>query len=159
MEDDSLRDNDAILGDEDEIRSRKRLNSVATISSLRLKPFSASQFDIPLYRMQAMPMVRPMMQCDLSKLEEEFAHGYREGASIFYVTTTDEGGKTKEVSASDKDRWGPIWNKKNNEFNNFLLSVPELAGMTDVMYFVCDGNHRCQAWLSHIDRLHKSNES
>ena len=158
-EEDSVEEDDAFIGDEDEIRARHKLDSVACISSLRMKPFSSSRFDIPLCRMQAMPMVRPMMQCDLSKLEEEFAHGYREGASVFYVTTTDEGGKTKEVSEADKARWGPIWNEKNEKFNTFLLSVPELAGLTNVMFFVCDGNHRCQAWFNHIERLHKHDES
>ena len=158
-DEDSVDDDDAFTGDLDEIRSRQKLNSVTTISSLRVKPFAYSRIDIPLCRMQPMPIVRPMMQCDLSKLEEEFSHGYREGASVFYVSITDEGGRTREVSAADKARWGPIWNKKNDQFNDFLLSIPELAGYADLMFFVCDGNHRCQAWLNHIERLHKADES
>ena len=104
-------------------------------------------------------MVRPTMQSDLSKLEQEFVHGYREGASVFYVTTTDEEGKTREVTKTDKARWGPIWNEKNDKFNTFLLSVDDLASLTNVMFFVCDGNHRYQAWLNHIERLHKTEES
>ena len=66
----------------------KKLNSVATIKSLRLQPISSSRFSIPLCRMLAMPMVRPTLSSDLAKLEQEFVHGYREGASVFYVTTT-----------------------------------------------------------------------
>lgn len=106
-----------------------------------------------------MPMVRPTMGSDLAKLEQEFVHGYREGASVFYVTTTDEEGKTVEVTDGAKALWSDIWNNKNDEFNKYLQSVPELANLTNVMFFVCDGNHRRQAWLNHIERLHKTNAS
>lgn len=96
-EDESL--NDEISGlDEDEIRSKNKLNSVATISSLRFQPLSASRFSIPLCRMMAMPMLRPTLQSDLAKLEQEFVHGYRDGASVFYVSVTDEDGKMMEVT-------------------------------------------------------------
>jgi hypothetical protein len=70
-----------------------------------------------------------------------------------------EEGNTQEVSEADKESWGPIWNSKNEKINSYLQSVPELAGFKDLMFFVCDGNHRRQAWLNHIDRLHKTNEA
>ena len=159
IEDDSLGDDVHDLGDEDEIRTRQKLNSVATITSLRFQPLSSSRFSIPLCRMLAMPMVRPTLSSDLAKLEQEFVHGYRDGASVFYVTTTNEDGKTQEVSEADKASWGPIWNAKNEVFNTFLLSDPHLARFTNLMFFVCDGNHRRQAWLNHIYRLHQSEES
>jgi hypothetical protein len=75
------------------------------------------------------------------------------------VTLTNEEGKTQEVTEADKASWGPIWSAKNEEFNSFLQSIPELAGFKDLMLFVCDGNHRRQAWLNHIQRLHKSDEA
>jgi hypothetical protein len=104
-------------------------------------------------------MVRPTLASDLVKLEQEFVHGYREGASVFYVTTTNEDSKTQEVLEADKASWGPIWNAKNDVFNKFLLSDPHLAHLTNLMFFVCDGNHRRQAWLNHIDRLHRNEDS
>ena len=104
-------------------------------------------------------MVRPTLSTDLSKLEQEFVHGYREGSSVFYVTLTDEEGQTREVSEADKLSWGSIWSAKNEDFNSFLLSIPELASFKDLMFFVCDGNHRRQAWLNHIQRLHKTDEA
>ena len=158
-EEDSLGNDAHFLGDEDEIRTRHKLNSVATITSLRFQPISSSRFCIPLCRMLAMPMVRPTLASDLAKLEQEFVHGYREGASVFYVTTTNEDGKTQEVLEADKASWGPIWNAKNDVFNTFLLSDPHLARFTNLMFFVCDGNHRRQAWLNHIDRLHRTEDS
>jgi hypothetical protein len=156
---DILGDDAHFMVDEDEIRTRQKLNSVSTISSLRFQPISSSRFSIPLCRMLAMPMVRPTLASDLVKLEQEFVHGYREGASVFYVTTTNEDGKTQEVLEADKASWGPIWNAKNDVFNKFLLSDPHLAHLTNLMFFVCDGNHRRQAWLNHIDRLHRNEDS
>ena len=154
-----LGDRDPFEGDEDDIRSRQKLNSVATISSLRFQPLSSSRFNIPLCRMLAMPMVRPTLSSDLGKLEQEFVHGYRDGASVFYVSLTDEEGRTHQVSEADKASWGPIWNSKNDVFNSFLRSVPELANFEKLMFFVCDGNHRRQAWLNHIQRLHNTEEA
>jgi hypothetical protein len=156
---DILGDDAHFMVDEDEIRTRQKLNSVSTISSLRFQPISSSRFSIPLCRMLAMPMVRPTLASDLVKLEQEFVHGYREGASVFYVTTTNEDSKTQEVLEADKASWGPIWNAKNDVFNKFLLSDPHLAHLTNLMFFVCDGNHRRQAWLNHIDRLHRNEDS
>jgi hypothetical protein len=149
-------DKDPYEGDEDDIRSRKKLNFVATISRLRVQPLSSSRFNIPLCRMLAMPMIRPTLSNDLGKLEQEFVHGYGDGASVFYVSLTDEEGRTHEVSEADKGSWGPIWCAKNDEFNSFLRSVPELASFDNSMFFVCDGNHRRQAWWNHIQRLHKT---
>lgn len=158
-EEESLADDEHFVGDEDEIRTRQKLNSVATITSLRVQPSSSSRFNIPLCRMLAMPMVRPTLASDLTKLEQEFVHGYREGASVFYVTTTNEEGKTQEVTEADKASWGPIWDAKNDVFNSFLLSDPNLSGLTNLMFFVCDGNHRRQAWLNHIERVHRGDEN
>ena len=158
-DEDILGDDSKFMVDEDEIRTRQKLNSVSTIASLRFQPISSSRFFIPLCRMLAMPMVRPTLASDLVKLEQEFVHGYREGASVFYVTTTNEDGKTQEVLESHKASWGPIWNAKNEAFNTFLLSDPHLAHLTNMMFFVCDGNHRRQAWLNHIERLHRTEDS
>ena len=155
-DDEGLGDREVYEGDEDDMRSHQKLNSVATISRLRVQPLSSSRFQIPLCKMLAMPMVRPTLPSDLAKLEQEFVHGYREGASVFYVTITDEEGKTHEVTEALKSLWDPIWSAKNEEFNTFLLSVPELASFENLMFFVCDGNHRRQAWLNHIERLHRT---
>jgi hypothetical protein len=158
-DEDGLEVKDPYEGDEDDIMTRQKLNSVAKISRLRFQPLISSRFSIPLCRMLAIPMVRPTLTSDLAKLEQEFVHGYREGASVFYVTVTNEERKTPEITEADKASWDPIWRAKNEEFNSFLLSVPELAGFANLMFFVCDGNHRRQAWLNHIERFHKTDEA
>jgi hypothetical protein len=93
-EEDIIGDDSQFMADEDEIRTRQKLNLVSTITSLRFQPVSSSRFCILLCRMFAMPMVRPTLASDLAKLEQEFVHGYKEGASVFYVTTNNEDGKT-----------------------------------------------------------------
>ena len=155
-DEEGLGDRDADEEDEDDMRTCHKLNSVATISRLRVQPFNSSRFNIPLCRMLAMPMVRPTLASDLSKLEQEFVHGYREGASVFYVTLTDEEGNTHQVTEADKALWGPLWIAKNEELNSFLDSVLELSSLKNLMFFVCDGNHRRQAWLDHIQHLHST---
>ena len=107
-------------GDEDEIKSCQKLNSVSTISRLRVQPLSSSRFNIPLCRMLAMPTVRPTLSSDLAKLEQEFVHGYREGASVFYVTLTDEEDNTHWVTEAHKASWSPIWNAKMTNSIPFL---------------------------------------
>lgn len=37
-----------------------------------------------------------------------------------------------------------------------MESVPKLRGFTNLMFFVCDGNHRHLAWMNHIERPHKN---
>ena len=101
-DEDMLGDRDTYEGNEDDIRSRQKLNSVATILRLRVQPLSSSRFNIPLCRMLAMLMVRPTLSSDLGKLEQKFVHGYRDGASVFYVSLTDEKGRTHEVCEADK---------------------------------------------------------
>ena len=158
-EEKSLEDDAHFLGGEDEICVRQNLNSVATITSLRFPPICSSRFSILLCRLVAMPMGRPTLASDLAKLEQEFVYGYREGASVFYVTTINEDNQTQEVIEVDKASWGPIWNAKNDIFNVFLLSDPHLARFTNLMFFMCDGNHWRQAWLNHIGRLHRIEDS
>lgn len=51
--------------------------------------------------------------------------------------------------------WGPLWNNENDKFKKFLHFVPELRALSKVKFLVCDGNHRCHAWLNHIEQLHK----
>ena len=147
-------DVDVLGATEHVIRSRQKLNSVASISSLRIKPLEISRHHIPLCRMVAMPMVRPCLASDLTKLEQEFVHGYRDGSAVFYVSITNEQGELREVTEEDLASWGPLWRQRNEQFNRYLQEMPALRQFTNSMFFVCDGNHRRVAWMNHINRLH-----
>jgi len=79
---------------EDELRRLQKVDSVTTITSLRMKPERYFQMHIPLCRLVPMPMVRPTLSFDLQKIEQEFAQGYLDGMTIFYVSTTNEAGES-----------------------------------------------------------------
>lgn len=89
-----------------------------------------------------MPMVQPTLESDLKKLEQEFVHGYHEGACVFYVALTNESGEEYTITDADKHAWSPLWNHQSDLFNSFVDSDPDLAHLKDLMFFVCDGNHR-----------------
>ena len=37
-----------------------------------------------------MPLVRPMLDLDIKRLEVEFAHGYRAGINVLYIFVCNE---------------------------------------------------------------------
>jgi hypothetical protein len=141
---------------EDELRLQQKVNSVATINSMRMGLVSKCRMRIPLCRMVYMPMVRPTLESDLKKLEQEFVHGYCEGSCVFYVALSNESGEERTVTEEDKRAWGPLWNQQSNLFNSFVDSDPDLAHLKDRIFFVCDGNHRLLSWMRHIQRLHNT---
>jgi len=142
---------------EDAIRKMQKMDYVGTISSLRILPHSLSRRKVPLCRLVPMPMVRPTLSCDLIKLEQEFTHGYDEGARVFYASVSDEQGESGFFSEAEKAEWGPIWQKVNDEFNSELSSHIELKHLVDAKFYLCDGNHRRIAWMRHINRLYSAN--
>ena len=139
---------------EDELRNHQKANSIQCVEAMRILPKEASKFDIPLCRMIYMPLVRPTLAEDIKRLEAEFIHGYRLGASVFYVSTTNENGEEKLVKDVDTSNWGLYWTLVNDEFEAKLASDPHLNFLCGRMFFICDGNHRFKAWTGYIDRLH-----
>jgi hypothetical protein len=141
---------------EDELRNLQKANSIQCIEGMRLLPKEASRFDIPLCRMIYMPLVRPTLAHDIKRLEAKFTHGYRPGASVFYVSTTNEIGAERLVKDVDTGNWGPHWTSVNDEFEAKLALNPHLRSLCGRMFFICDGNHRFKAWTGYIDRLHSN---
>jgi hypothetical protein len=43
----------------------------------------------------------------LASLEDEFVHGYRDGAAVFYLSITNEGGQIEKVTDEDLASWDP----------------------------------------------------
>jgi hypothetical protein len=141
---------------EDELHNLQKANSIQCIKGMRLSPKEASRFDIPLCRLIYMPLVRPTLAHDIKRLEAKFTHGYRLGASVFYVSTTNENGEERLVKDVDTNNWGPHWTSVNDEFEAKLALNPHLKSLCGRMFFICDGNHRFKAWIGYIDRLHKN---
>jgi hypothetical protein len=92
-----------------QLRAINTLNSVTSIEQLRLVPIEDSRILKPLCRMTIMPIVRPTLSCDLTQLEADFVHGYREGVAVFYVSTTDEQGVVHTFSDAEKQSWNAHW--------------------------------------------------
>jgi hypothetical protein len=106
-------DNESAVMDEedelstDQIRATRKVNSIATIEALYLKPSSFSRMWVPLCRMVSLPIVRPTLSSNMASLEDDFVHGYREGAAVFYLSITNEAGQIEKVSDEDLVSWGP----------------------------------------------------
>jgi hypothetical protein len=79
----------------DQIRANRKVNSIATIEDLRLKPSSFSRMQVPLCRMVPMSIVRPTLSSDLASLEDKFVHGYWNGAVVFYLSVTNEAARLR----------------------------------------------------------------
>jgi hypothetical protein len=114
------------LLNEDELRELLKVNSNKCIEHMRISPKEASRFDIPLCRMVYMPLVRPTLASDIKRLEAEFAHGYRAGASVFYVSICNERGEERSVTFEDMNGWNDYWKAENTLFESRLLLTPHL---------------------------------
>lgn len=144
---------------EDDYRRKQKVDSIATINSPRFKPFQLSRMSIPLCLLTPMPMVRPTLACDLTKLEQEFVHGYRNGTCVFYVSTTNDKGDVLNLTSEDRASFNLHWRVEVEKFEAFLDSKPELGRLKNLRFFICDGNHRHITWMSHINRLHSTDPS
>jgi hypothetical protein len=142
-----------------QIRATMKVNSIATIEALHLKSFSFSHMQVPLCRMVPMPIMRHTLSSDLASLEDKFVHGYHDGAAVFYLSITNEGGQIEKVTDEDLLSWGLYWRAVNARFEEFLSSVPRLRDLRGVKFSVYDGNHRRQVWMNVISRLHSTNPS
>ena len=128
--------------------------SIDILSDLRMKPKELFCLHIPLCKLVAMPMVRPTLACDITKLEQEFVGGYRDGVAVFYVSTTNEEGQSEEFSNEEMSKWDPIWREKNEVFTPYFESQRELNFLKNLKVFICNGNHRRLAWMDVNDRCY-----
>jgi hypothetical protein len=71
---------------------------------------------------------------------------------------TNEQGEVEMVGEDDKKSWGALWESASTAFDAHLESIPELAHLKELMFHVCDGNHRRLAWMNYITKLHSLEE-
>ncbi len=117
------------------------------IKELKIHPTIKAKLCIPLCHMNSMPIVRLALLIDVKKMERSFQMGYREGDKIFYVSTTNNKGVEKFVIHVLFDSWDIHWQAKNVKFEEYLKANLDLQKLSNMMFFVWDGNHRLQAWL------------
>ena len=136
---------------------RLRVNSVQILQKAQAIQGALSQIDIPLCRMISLQVVRPALAVDIEKMKEDFIHGYKPGAAVFYVSTTDFGGLERVVTDSDRQSWDRLWRRRDEEFEYFLGLHFELESLSNKFFFIWDGNHRHQAWTEFISQSYQDN--
>lgn len=145
----------SIDDDEAEIRKSQKLDSNALIQSRLFIPHTTkSQLLIPFCKMVALPLVRPIFQSDIRRLEQDFWLCYHGGDRCFYVSTTNDQGASLDVTDDLRATWNEHWVQKNMEFEAFLVQDLDLSFLSNKMFFVWDGNHRLMAWFPYIASKH-----
>ncbi len=137
------------------IRHNLKKDSFSVVEGMRIHPIEKSSMRIPLCRLIHMPLVRPTLRSDVTKLMAAFQFGYRAGSATLYVSTANESGENRFISAKDKREWGELWNAENDKFESFLRADKDLMSLSGCMFFVYDGNHRLLAWKECIEIDHK----
>ena len=84
------------------IRHNLKKYSFSVVEGMRIHPVEKSSMRIPLYRLIHMPLVRPTLCSDVTKLMAAFQFGYRAGYASLYVSTANESGENRFISAKDK---------------------------------------------------------
>ena len=145
---DSVRPLDESNPDEAEllIRRGQKEDSNAVIHSVRLKPLHKSRLAIPLCRLRCLPLVRPINDVDVSRLENEFVMGYRDGDRALYVSAYNNLDEQLHVSDDIQASWSTFWQEANEEFDTMLQNDSDLAHLAGKMFYVWEGNHRLTAW-------------
>jgi hypothetical protein len=137
------------------IRHNLKKDSFSIVEGMRIQPVEKSSTRIPLCRLIHMPLVRPTLRSDVTKLMAAFQFGYRAGSATLYVSTTNESGENRFISAKDRREWGELWNAENDKFESLLRADKDLMSLSGCMFFVYDGNHRLLAWKECIESNHK----
>jgi len=100
-----------------------------------------------------LPMVRPVLQTDVARLQSEFVHGYREGDRVMYVSITNDKGLIQRVIEEISSSWDVHWIAENELFEEILQSDAHLSCLSGFMFFVWDGNHHYMAWNTYINNM------
>ena len=136
------------------IRRSQKEDSNTVIQQVRFKPIGKSHFSIPLCPLRSLPLVRPINDVDVARLENEFVMGYHDGDRAMYVSVYNNLDEVLHVSDDIKATWSPLWLEANSEFDDILQRDSDLAHFVDKMFFVWEGNHRLTAWWRHINKHH-----
>ena len=133
-----------LTADQSEImlRKRQKRDSNSVISCLRIKREAKSRFRIPLCRLRTLPLVRPINEVDVQRLENEFVTGYRDGDRVLYVSIYNNKEETFDVTSDMFNSWSGLWQSANDHFDAELMADPDLTKFSGKMFYVWKGNHR-----------------
>ncbi|KAG0571650.1 hypothetical protein KC19_VG030900, partial [Ceratodon purpureus] len=137
-----------------EMRLLHKKDAIGIINRLRNAPQDKSILCIPLCRLITCPLVRPIIEQDVRKLENDFVRGYRVGERVIYVSLYDAHDRETRVTGSEEVWLNPIWRRQNKRFEARLQADPDLLQFSQKFFHVYEGNHMVTAWTRHIQILH-----
>ena len=136
------------------LRKREKRDSNSVINRLRIEPEAKSRFSIPLCRLRTLPLVRPINEVDVQRLENEFVMGYCDGDRVLYVSIYNDRAETLDVTSDMYDSWSGLWQSADDRFVAELNADPDLARFSSKMFYMWEGNHRVTAWWRHVNNFH-----
>lgn len=136
------------------IRRSQKEESNSVINRLRFKPILKSPFPIPLCRLQCLPLVRPINEVEVARLENEFVMGYRDDDRALYVSPYNNVDAVMPVSDDIKASWSSLWQEASDALDDMFLQDSDVAHLAGNIFYVWEGNHRVTAWWRHINKHH-----
>ena len=91
------------------IRRSQKEDSNAVIHRVRMRSIAKSRFTIPLCCLKCLPLVRPISEVDVSRLENEFVMGYHDGDHAMYVSPYNNLDEVLQVSDDIRASWSSYW--------------------------------------------------
>jgi hypothetical protein len=110
-----------------------------------MRPLAKSRFSIPLCRLQSLPLVRPISEVDVARLQNEFVMGYRDGDRAMYVSPYNNLDEVLHVTDEIRATWNSFWHQANDDFDSMLRNDSDLSHLVGKMFFVWEGNHQLTA--------------
>jgi hypothetical protein len=86
--------------------------------------------------MVPMPIVRPALKGDITKLEADFFNGYCDGDRVFYISATDSKGYFQFMDNEVRVSWSPNWAQTNAVFESQLDTDLSLVCHIRTIYFL-----------------------
>ena len=105
----------------------------------QIKPIAKFGFSIPLCQLRCLPLVRPINEVDVNRLENEFIMGYHDGDRSLYVSPLNNCDKDLDVSDDIQASWSPFWQEANARFDAILEKDSDLASLKGKMFYVWGG--------------------
>ena len=129
---------EGLTADQSEIMlcKRQKQDSNSVISHLRIEPEAKSGFKILLCRLRTLPLVRPINEVDVQRLENKFVTGYRDGDRVLYVSIYNNKAESLDVTSDIIDSWSSLWQSANDRFEAKLADDPNLAKFSGKMFYV-----------------------
>ena len=97
-----------------------------------------------------MPLVRPVLEQDVKKLETESVHEYRSGDGPFSVSIFNDVGLEIDVTLQVISTWSTHWHDTSTKFGNFVERDRELRILHGKVLFVWEEIHRYTASRRYI---------